>query len=86
MFDENAAWNAKDILSKMIEMHNLHEFAQSKGYDYDKLDGYADNVFELTRVKADEMKLKKEFIDMNKRVEEWELSMNYAENCKRKTI
>jgi DNA relaxase NicK len=51
IFDENLEVNAKEVISKMIAIHGLENWAQSKGYAMDETQkDYAENIAEMSRL------------------------------------
>jgi len=50
LFDENFDFTAKEMISKIIEMHDLGEWAHGKGIEYAGQENYMNNIFEFKKI------------------------------------
>jgi hypothetical protein len=63
-FDDNFNYNAKEMISKIINLYSLKEWAKDNGIDFDSSqDNYIDNVYEYSKLNSleNDKKLNKEF-------------------------
>ena len=65
LFDENFSWTAKELLGKIIDMHDLHDYAKRKNIDYTCPENYVENVNEWNKVCANELALNQQFMKAN---------------------
>lgn len=59
-FDENFSGSAKEVVSKIIEMHDLGQWAKDKYIDFNKSENYLSNIYErmLLDQPPDEVKMR----------------------------
>ena len=73
LFDENFSFTAKELISKIINMHSLEQWAVDNEIEFEGHENYANDVLDF--YKADGLKLS---LDNNLRVEEKKKIKNFA--------
>ena len=70
LFDENFAWTAKELLSKIIDAHDLHDWANDKGIEYEGAENYINNVYEYAQINRTGIGTESEFMKLDEKTGE----------------
>lgn len=56
--DENLDYSAKEVITKIVEMHELQQWAKNKNIEFTGDENYKKNLYEFSKIQEDSIKLK----------------------------